>query len=108
MNEIALVILLLLIGIVGFWFTISSCETDNNNKGRNHFEKNESREEAGGGFWFGIFDKNKPWRKTPTKISGQWYTPKGDKVRNPKAYFKTIEKRGRYWKGNTGWKNKKK
>jgi hypothetical protein len=58
------------------------------------------------GFWFGKFDSTKPWRRTPVKINNRWYTPKGEKVRNSRAYFEKIEKNGRYWEGKTGWKKK--
>ena len=58
------------------------------------------------GFWFGKFDDTKPWRSTPAKINDRWYTPRGEKVRDNNAYFGKIEKSGRYWKGNTGWKKK--
>ena len=56
------------------------------------------------GFWFGNSSIKNPWRKTPTKIGKQWYTPTGETVRDSKAYFGTIQKNGEYWKGNTGWK----
>jgi len=58
------------------------------------------------GFWFGKSSSTSSWRKTPTKIGKQWYTPSGETVRNSKSYFGTIQKNGEYWKGNTGWKNK--
>ena len=57
------------------------------------------------GYWFGKSSKNSSWRKTPTKINDNWYTPSGEKVNNPKAYFKAIEKNGRKWEGDTGWKS---
>ncbi|ENN96033.1 hypothetical protein J422_04590 [Methanocaldococcus villosus KIN24-T80] len=61
------------------------------------------------GYWFGVFDKRLSWRKkTPVKIYGKWYTPKGEKVRDSDAYFKTIERNGRYWEGNIGWSKKNK
>jgi len=56
------------------------------------------------GYWFGEGNDCYSWRKTPTKIGDTWYTPKGEKIHNPKAYFNTVGKRGRYWEGNTGWK----
>jgi len=40
------------------------------------------------GFWFGKFDVNKNWRRTPVKIFGVWYTPKGKRVINPRNYKK--------------------
>ena len=55
------------------------------------------------GYWFDEFDDCKPWRKTPTKINGKWYTPYGEEIKNPDSYFETIEKNGKYWKNNTGW-----
>jgi hypothetical protein len=55
------------------------------------------------GHWFGKFDSNKSWRKTPAKIKGNWYTPTGQKVKDPGAYFKAIKKNGRNWEGDTGW-----
>ena len=59
------------------------------------------------GFWFGIFDKGTPWRKTPAKINNSWYTPSGEKVYSPSRYFATVGKNGANWKGNTGWPGKK-
>jgi len=56
------------------------------------------------GYWFGKSSKCTSWRKTPTKIGKSWYTPKGEKIKNTKSYFKTVEKNGKYWEGNTGWK----
>lgn len=55
------------------------------------------------GHWFGKFREDKPWRKTPAKINGTWYTPRGEKIENPTAYFATVARRGRYWEGDTGW-----
>ncbi len=55
------------------------------------------------GYWFGESSDCYPWRKTPTKIGDTWYTPTGEVVRNPSAYFAAIERNGRYWEGNTGW-----
>ena len=55
------------------------------------------------GYWFGKFSKCYPWRKTPVKIGDTWYTPYGEVVRDPDAYFAAIKRNGRYWEGNTGW-----
>ncbi len=55
------------------------------------------------GHWFGKSSKKSSWRKTPAKINDNWYTPKGEKIHNPEAYFKAVRKNGEYWKGNTGW-----
>ena len=60
------------------------------------------------GYWFGKVDKRLSWRKTPTKINDQWYTPTGEKIHNPDAYFKAVDRNGEYWKGNTGWKKSNK
>lgn len=57
------------------------------------------------GHWFGKFDSSKTWRKTPATIGGQWYTTTGKVIRNPESYFDTVRENGRYWEGNTGWKN---
>ncbi len=59
------------------------------------------------GYWFGKFSDCYPWRKTPTKIGNTWYTPYGEVVRNPSAYFAAIERNGRYWEGNTGWEGER-
>ncbi len=61
------------------------------------------------GYWNGSYSNKSTWRKTPTKVGKSWHTPSGERVKNPDAYFKTVEKNGRYWKGNTGWspKNRK-
>ena len=59
------------------------------------------------GYWFGKSSKCYPWRKTPTKIGNTWYTPTGEVVRDPDAYFAAIKRNGRYWEGNTGWDAKK-
>ncbi len=56
------------------------------------------------GYWFGKYSKCTSWRKTPAKIGNNWYTPNGERIRNPKAYFKAVKRNGRYWEGNTGWK----
>lgn len=56
------------------------------------------------GYWFGEFSDCTSWRKTPTKIGDTWYTPKGEKIKNPDAYFAAVERNGRYWEGDTGWK----
>lgn len=48
------------------------------------------------GFWFGIFDKGTPWRKTPAKINDSWYTPSGGKVHSPSRYFAAVEVRNRF------------
>ncbi len=58
------------------------------------------------GYWFGKKRPGTNWRKTPVKIGDQWYTPKGEKVRNPEAYWATINRRGRFWVGDTGWVKK--
>ncbi|MGX9366797.1 hypothetical protein ACTVJH_12270 [Desulfoplanes sp. PS50] len=55
------------------------------------------------GHWFGRFRDDMPWRKTPARIKGVWYTPRGDKIDNPDAYFATVARRGRFWDGDTGW-----
>ena len=55
------------------------------------------------GYWFGKGDPRLTWRKTPTKINGKWYTPSGERIYNPRAYFKAIEKNGRKWENDTGW-----
>ena len=55
------------------------------------------------GYWFGESSDCYPWRKTPTKIGNTWYTPYGEVVHDPEAYFAAIERNGRYWEGNTGW-----
>jgi hypothetical protein len=55
------------------------------------------------GHWFDDFHDDLPWRKTPAKIGGTWYTPKGDRIENPHAYFAAVNKRGRFWEGDTGW-----
>ena len=34
---------------------------------------------------------------SPTKIKNTWYDAQGNKVQDKKAYFRTIEKNGRYW-----------
>ena len=59
------------------------------------------------GFWFGIFDKRTPRRKTPAKINNSWYTPAGEKVHSLSRYFVAVGKSGAHWKGNTGWPGKK-
>ena len=53
------------------------------------------------GFWFGIFDKGTPWRKTPAKINNSWYTPSGGKVHSPSHYFAAVGTNGATLKGNT-------
>ena len=60
------------------------------------------------GHWFGKSNKNTSWRKTPAKINGSYYTPKGDKVNNSSAYFNAVNQNGKHWKGNTGWKDSNK
>lgn len=60
------------------------------------------------GYWFNKFRDDLPWRKTPAKIKGKWYTPKGELIEDPDAYFAVVEKRGRFWEGDTGWPKKKK
>lgn len=55
------------------------------------------------GYWFGKFDTNKKWRKTPVKINGKWFTPTGEGIHDPKAYFRAVRRNGRYWEGDTGW-----
>jgi len=59
------------------------------------------------GYWFGKHSKCSPWRKTPTKIGNKWYTPKGEPIRDPEAYFSTVEQNGRYWNSNTGYKRRR-
>ena len=49
------------------------------------------------GYWFGESSDRYPWRKTPTKIGNTWYTPYGEVVHDPEAYFTAIERNGRYW-----------
>ncbi len=51
------------------------------------------------GYWFGESSDCYPWRKTPTKIGNTWYTPYGEVVHDPEAYFAAIERNGRYWEG---------
>ncbi len=55
------------------------------------------------GYWFGVYDKRLSWRKTPVKINGKWYTPYGEPIYDPDAYFRAVERNGRYWEGDTGW-----
>ena len=55
------------------------------------------------GYWFGNGSKKSSWRKTPTKINDDWYTSSGEKIENPKRYFKAVRENGTYWKGDTGW-----
>ncbi len=55
------------------------------------------------GYWFGRSSSCYPWRKTPTKIGNTWYTPYGEVVRDPDAYFAAIRRNGRYWEDDTGW-----
>jgi len=60
------------------------------------------------GYWFGEFSNCTSWRKTPVKIGNTWYTPSGERIRNPKAYFAKVRRNGRYWENNTGWKKSNK
>ncbi len=55
------------------------------------------------GHWFGKSKASNTWRKTPAKINNNWYTPSGEKIYNPDAYFKAVRKNGEYWTGDTGW-----
>lgn len=55
------------------------------------------------GHWFDRFDDDTPWRKTPAKINGKWYTPHGEEIHDTDAYFNKVRRNGEYWKGNTGW-----
>ena len=59
------------------------------------------------GYWYGRYDNCKNWRKTPAKINNKWYTPSGEKIHNPSAYFDAVERNGRHWEGNTGWDSSK-
>jgi hypothetical protein len=59
------------------------------------------------GYWFGEFNDCMPWRRTPVKIGDKWYTPTGERIRNPSAYFRAVRRNGRYWEGNTGWEERK-
>lgn len=60
------------------------------------------------GYWFNEFDNCTTWRKTPVKIGNKWYTPKGEKIVNPAAYFSKVKQNGRYWDNNTGWRKSNK
>ncbi len=55
------------------------------------------------GYWFGERSECSSWRKTPTKINNKWYTPSGERIKDPKAYFRKVKRNGEYWKGDTGW-----
>lgn len=57
------------------------------------------------GYWFGSFSDCYSWRKTPVKIGNTWYTPSGDRIHDPDAYFAAVRRNGRYWTGNTGWRD---
>lgn len=58
--------------------------------------------------WFWKTDKNLSFRTTPTKIGENWYSPKWEKIKDPKKYFQAINNNWKYWQKwnakTTNWK----